>query len=77
MFRLFKVVQIILVRMQLAKRNIMMDGCDDENRHALKGIQNGSYMGPCIDYVKKKENTVLTSILRVSWVICFSQLDSK
>ena len=54
MFRLFKVVQIILVRMQLAKRNIMMDGCDDENRHALKGIQNGPNMGPCIDYVRKK-----------------------
>ena len=45
-------MHIILVRMQLAKRNIMMDGCDDENRHAL--IQNGPYMGPCIDYVKKK-----------------------
>ena len=46
-------MHIILVRMQLAKRNIMMDGCDDENRHALKGIQNRPYMGPCIDYVKK------------------------
>ena len=47
-------MHIILVRMQLAKRNIMMDGCDDENMHALKGIQNGPYMGPRIDYVKKK-----------------------
>ena len=77
MFRLFKVVQIILVRMQLAKRNIMMDGCDDENRHALKGIQNGPYMGPCIDYVKKKRKYCADFNSASFMGYLFSQLDTK
>ena len=59
--------------MQLAKRNIMMDECDDENRHALKG-KNGALHRLSEE---EKKNIALSSILRVSWVIRFSQLDSK